>query len=79
MLNSHECPLTGDSLERAKCNFAFVQARGAYRHLKRRRFASALAIVRHAGPSVGDWIRYLRPPRWSAAAGTPPSVHEVQT
>jgi glycosyltransferase involved in cell wall biosynthesis len=79
MLNSPECPLTGDSLERAKRNFVFVQARGVYRYLKRRRVASALAIVRHAGPSAGDWIRYLRPPRRSAAAGTPPSVHEVQT
>lgn len=78
VLNSRECPLTGDSLERAKRNFAFVQARGVLRHLKRRRFASALAVVRHAGPGAGDWIRYVRPQRRSAAAGTPPSLREVQ-
>jgi glycosyltransferase involved in cell wall biosynthesis len=78
MLHSQECPLTGDSRERAKRNFAFVQARTVYRHLKRRRFASALAIVRHAGPSAADWIRYVRPPRRSAAAGTPPAVPKVQ-
>jgi glycosyltransferase involved in cell wall biosynthesis len=79
MLNSHECPLTGDSLERAKRNFVFIQARGVYRYLKRRRFASALAVVRHAGPNVIAWIRYLRPARRNAAAGTPPSPYQVQT
>ena len=78
MLNSPECPLNGDALERAKHNFAYVQARGMYRRLKRRRFASALAIVKHAGPSPGDWIRYVRPPRRSRQAGTPPSRHNVQ-
>jgi glycosyl transferase family 2 len=79
MLNSPECPLTGDSLERAKRNFTFVQARGVYRLLKRRRFASAAAIVRHAGLSAADWARYLRWPRRSADAGTPPPRREVQT
>jgi glycosyltransferase involved in cell wall biosynthesis len=78
MLNSAECPLTGDSLERAKRNFAFTQARAAYRFLKRRSFVSALAIVRHAGPSPGDWIRYVRPPRRNVASGTPPSRSKVQ-
>ena len=31
MLNSAQCPLTGDALERAKRNFAYVQVRGVYR------------------------------------------------
>jgi hypothetical protein len=78
MLNSRECPLSGESLERAKRNFAFVQARGVFRHLTRFRFASAMAIVRHAGPRAIEWIRYVRPPRRSPAAGTPQALQEQQ-
>ena len=79
MLNSPECPLTGDSLERAKCNFVFVQARGVYRHLKHRRFASALAIVRHAGPSAGDLDSLPAAAAVERGGEHPPSLHEVQT
>jgi hypothetical protein len=77
MLNSSRCPLSAEAREQAKRNFAFSQARGAFRHFKRRRFASCAAIVRHSRMGVADWIRYLRPPRRSAMAGTPP-LHEVQ-
>jgi hypothetical protein len=78
MLNSPECPLTADSLERARRNFAFVQARGVFRYLKRGRFKPAMAIVRHAGPDALEWIRYVRPPRRSPTAGTPQAVRELQ-
>jgi glycosyltransferase involved in cell wall biosynthesis len=78
MLNSPECPLTADSLERAKRNFAFVQARGMFRYLKRGRLKSAVAIFRHAGPDALEWIRYVRPPRRSPTAGTPQAVRELQ-
>jgi glycosyltransferase involved in cell wall biosynthesis len=78
MLNSAQCPLTGDALERAKRNFAYVQVRGVYRYLKRGRFQSAVAVLRNAGPTVGEWLRYVRPPRRSAAAGTPSTLHETQ-
>jgi glycosyltransferase involved in cell wall biosynthesis len=78
MLNSPECPLTGDLLERAKRTFAFIRVREVYRYLKRRRFASALAVARHAGLGPADWIRYVRPPRRSPAAGTPPALPRVQ-
>ena len=71
MLNSAECPLEGAAREQAKRNFTYTSARGAYRALKQRRPGSAAAIVRHAGPDMLDWIRYLRPPRRSANAGTP--------
>jgi glycosyltransferase involved in cell wall biosynthesis len=77
MLNSARCPLKGDALERARKNFTYHQARGIYRLLKARRFSSALAMFRHSGIGAGDWIRYLRPPRRNAAAGTPP-FREVQ-
>jgi glycosyltransferase involved in cell wall biosynthesis len=71
MLNSSECPLTGEALETAKRNFAWVQARGVYRHLKGRRIGSALGILEHAGLTPADWARYLRPPRRDPRAGTP--------
>lgn len=77
MLNSPTCPLQVEAREQAKRNFAYSQARGAFRHFKRRRFASAAAIVRYSRMSVIDWIRYLRPPHRSSGAGTPP-LHEVQ-
>src|SRR6185295_11315848 len=78
MLGSPHCPLTDESLESAKRNFAFVQARGVFRYLKRGRVQSALAVLRHAGPDLREWIRYVRPPRRSATAGTPHPVLEVQ-
>jgi glycosyltransferase involved in cell wall biosynthesis len=78
MLNSPECPLTGESLERAKRNFAFVQARGVFRHLKRGHFKSAMAVARYAGPDALEWIRYVRPPRRSPTAGTPQAQQEQQ-
>jgi glycosyltransferase involved in cell wall biosynthesis len=71
MLNSDQCPLTGAPLTRAKSNFAFTQARGIYRHLKQRRVGSALAVLTHSGLGALDWVRYLRPPRRTANAGTP--------
>jgi glycosyltransferase involved in cell wall biosynthesis len=77
MLNSAECPLTGEARERAKCNYTYVQARGVFRNLKRGRFSSAAAIIRHGGLGAGDWIRYLRPPKRRADAGTPPHRREV--
>lgn len=72
MLNSSRCPLGASAREQAKRNFAYSQVRGAFRHVKRRRFASAAAIVRHSQMGVIDWIRYLRPPHRTAGAGTPP-------
>ena len=77
MLHSSECPLTGDALQRARRNFTFVQARGIYRLLKRRRFSSAAAIVRHSGLGASDWLKYLRPPQRHADAGTPEPRREV--
>jgi hypothetical protein len=77
MLNSSECPLTGVALHRARRNFAFVQARGIYRQLKKRRFSYAAAIMKYSGLDAGDWVRYLRPPKRNADAGTPPQRREV--
>ena len=71
VLNSDRCPLRGGTLDQARRNFAFTRAREIYRSLKGRRFASAATAFRHAGLSASDWVRYLRPPRRSASAGTP--------
>jgi hypothetical protein len=71
MLCSAQCPLTPDTREVAKRNFVFTQARGVYRHLKKRRLRSAAMILRYVGPGVGEWLSYLRPPRRDPNAGTP--------
>jgi glycosyltransferase involved in cell wall biosynthesis len=71
MLNSADCPLSGDALDLAKRNFVFSQARGIYRHLKAGRFRAAAATHRHLGLSLGEWVSYLRPSRRTATAGTP--------
>lgn len=76
MLNSADCPLADEVLERAKCNFVYTQARGIFRHVKRGRFRSATLTARHVGLSLGDWLFYLRPPKRTATAGTPQDAGE---
>jgi glycosyl transferase family 2 len=71
VLNSDASPLSGETLARARRNFAFVRAREMYRHIKGGRFSSAAGILAHAGLSPIDWLRYLRPPNWNLNAGTP--------
>lgn len=71
MLNAPECPLTGCALAQAKRNFLHTQLRGACRYARARRFGSAIAVLRHAGATPVDWLRYLRRPRRAPAAGTP--------
>jgi glycosyltransferase involved in cell wall biosynthesis len=73
MLNSADCPLTGDVLEIAKRNFVYTQGRGLYRRLRRGQFSEAVTTARLIGLGPLDWMAYLRPPRRSASAGTPPS------
>ena len=71
VLNSSDCPLTGPTLELAKRNFIFTVVRDAYRYARRGRYAAASASLVELGLSPGDWLRYLRPPKRHAAAGTP--------
>lgn len=73
MLNSAECPLRGPALEQAKRNFVYTVARGSFRHFRRRRFASAAAVIKCSSVGPADWIRYLRPPRRFVTAGSPAS------
>ena len=71
MLNSDACPLHGAVLEQAKRNFAYTMVRASFRQFRRRRFGPAAAILAYSGIPPLDWIRYLRPPRRSAFAGSP--------
>lgn len=73
MLNSAECPLRDAAREQAKRNFLYTVVRKSFRQFRRREFASAAATLRYAGVGPTDWIRYLRPPRRSAGAGSPAS------
>ena len=77
LLQSGQCPLDGETLEIGKRNFAFVQARAVYRHLKGGRFGSAQMLLRHAGLSPMDWISYVRPPRRNPNAGTPAIEEQI--
>jgi glycosyltransferase involved in cell wall biosynthesis len=70
-LNAPSCPLEPREREVAKSNHAYVTARNAWRDIRRRRRMLGLERIRTAGLTVGEWCRYLRPPRRSAAAGTP--------
>jgi hypothetical protein len=72
MLNSPRCPLGPEAREQAKRNFAYSQARGAFRQVRSRRVASAAAIFKYSRMGVIDWLRYLRPPHRTSGAGTPP-------
>jgi len=71
MLNSPECPLTGEVLECAKANFVFTVARKTYWELFGGRPRQAWRIFRTAGFQRGDWIRFLRRRPPDPVAGTP--------
>jgi GT2 family glycosyltransferase len=70
-LNSPECPLAGEALEQAKRNFVFTILREVWRHARSGAFGKAAFVARCAGLTPGMWLRYARPPRRVADAGTP--------
>jgi hypothetical protein len=71
LLNAADCPLGGDELERAKRNFMFMVAREAYYHARSRNYRAAVSFLRHTDLGAAVWLRYLRRPQRSIAAGTP--------
>jgi hypothetical protein len=77
-LHSPACPLAPSVRAQAFRNFVFTTVRGAYRHLKQGRVRAAADILRYAGPRPSDYLRYLRPPRRTASAGTP-ALHEARS
>jgi glycosyltransferase involved in cell wall biosynthesis len=70
-LNAASCPLERSEREIAKANHAYVTAREAWRNVRGRRPTLGLTRMWTAGLTPVDWLRYLRPPRRSALAGTP--------
>jgi hypothetical protein len=70
-LHAPECPLTPEEREQAKANRAYHLAKRTFQDVRRGRFAFAWNRFRQSGMGLGDWLRYLRPPRRDAFAGTP--------
>ena len=70
-LNATICPLSPNAREQAKRNLLYTTLRGAWRKARRGQFDAAVSAIWHGGPNVVDWVRYLRPPRREADAGTP--------
>jgi glycosyltransferase involved in cell wall biosynthesis len=66
-----DCPLKGESLEHARRNYAYINARRLWR-LAGRRDWGAMAYHLHAcGLRARDWLRYMRRPHRLNLAGTP--------
>lgn len=70
-LHDPSCPLRGEALDIAKRNQTYNVIKQLWRDARRRDVSTAVFRVRHAGLSLGDWIRYGRPPMRNANAGTP--------
>lgn len=70
-LDAHDCPLTSVERKRAKRNRAYHIAKRTAQDVRRGRWKFALERLRHSNMTIGDWIRYLRPPDRQAFAGTP--------
>ncbi len=65
------CPLTAPEREQARRNVMARQVKLLWRDIRARRFALAHTRIT-AGPTLGEWIHYLRLPQRDAWAGTPP-------
>lgn len=70
-LASPACPLTPDERERARRQTALDAARGIWRAFWGGNPALAFYRLRHAGPSLTEWMRYLRITHRDPYAGTP--------
>ena len=70
-LASAECPLTDDERAQARRNVAFSTAKQIWRAFRRGEWAVAVSRLRNSGIRPIEWVKYLRPPRRSALAGTP--------
>lgn len=69
-LGDPACPLTPGECAQARSNVLVSQVRAIRRDIVSGQFG--LARIRlAAGPSLGDWMKYLRPPRRDGWAGTP--------
>ena len=71
MLDAPECPLTAGERKQAKRNRAYHLAKRTLQDARRGRWRIARERLRQSTMTAGDWLRYLRPPRRNAFAGTP--------
>jgi glycosyltransferase involved in cell wall biosynthesis len=70
-IDAPECPLTPDERTQAKRNRAYHLAKRTVQDARRGRWQVAWQRLKFSGMSIADWLRYLRPPRRNALAGTP--------
>jgi glycosyltransferase involved in cell wall biosynthesis len=70
-LDAPDCPLTAAEREQAKRNRAYHLAKRTLQDVRRGDWQSAVDRLHHAGMSLSDWARYLRPSRRTQLAGTP--------
>jgi Glycosyl transferase family 2 len=75
VLQRAECPLTGAELEQAKRNWCWRVGRYTWEEVIRGRWRAGLTIARGSGISGVEWLRFLRRPRRSDAAGVPPAAN----
>jgi glycosyltransferase involved in cell wall biosynthesis len=66
-----DCPLEGEELARARSHHAWNVAKHTVRDVRRGDLQLAWYRVRQSGMSLADWLKYLRRPHRSAAAGMP--------
>jgi hypothetical protein len=70
-LGAPSCPLNSAEREQARKNLAYTVAKQTLHDVRAGRWAVARRRLRHAGISAREWLRYARPARRSASAGTP--------
>ncbi len=70
-LAAPSCPLNAAEREQARKNLAYTVVKQTLHDVRAGRWRIARRRLRHAGLSAGDWLRYARPARRTASAGTP--------
>lgn len=70
-LNSPDCPLQPAERKLAKRNWVWIIGKRILHDLFGGNFERAWDFFSHAGPNLGDWLRYFRRQRRDVFAGTP--------
>ncbi len=70
-LDSADCPLTSEERAHARRNAAYKLARKLLQDVRHGHWRLAGARLHASSMTLGEWFKYLRPPRRSKFAGTP--------
>jgi glycosyltransferase involved in cell wall biosynthesis len=70
-LGESDCPLSPDERDQARRNTLYALFKMVYADCRGRQFVRAARRLQESGVSVGEWIRWLRPSRRDAFAGSP--------